>query len=71
MSAWVKTVVVVAVAVVPGAFVALLAYASARALQHGWREARKQSQSNVVPLRAVLKNVQIKEIVRHARLAAS
>ncbi len=71
MSAWVKTAVAVAVVLVPGAFVALLAYASARALRHGWQQARKQSNGGVVPLRAVLANVQVKEIVRQARLASS
>lgn len=70
MPAWVKAVVVVAVALVPGAFVALVAYASARAIHGSYKRARLEAGGGEVPVRAVLAQVNLREIVRHARLAA-
>jgi hypothetical protein len=71
MVAWAKrAVMAVAVLVVPGAFLALVAYASARALHAGWLEARRQANGGAVRVRSVLASVHLKDIVRQARLAA-
>jgi len=70
MPAWLKMAVAVVVAVVPGAFLMLLAYATGRTLQQSWRLARQQANGGNVPVRAVLANLHLREIVRNARLAA-
>lgn len=70
MPAWVKAMVAVAVALVPGAFVALSAYALARAIHGGYKQARLEANGKTVHVRAVLKQVHVRDVVRHARLVA-
>ena len=70
MSAWVKAAMAVAVMVVPGAFLMLFTYATARAIRFGWMEAHREAKGQAVPLRAVFAHIRLKQIVRDVRLAA-
>jgi predicted CDP-diglyceride synthetase/phosphatidate cytidylyltransferase len=71
MSWWVRMMLVVAVALIPGAFVLLLAYIATRTMRERWRLARVQAERNGTPvsLRDVLATVELKDLVRQARAA--
>ena len=62
-----RMVMAVAVAVVPGAFVLLLTYVTARTLLRQWREAQALSGGVPVPLRTVLATVELRALVCEAR----
>jgi hypothetical protein len=65
-----RMVMAVAVAVIPGAFVMLLTYVTARTLVRQWRQAQLQAQrAGGVPvsLRTVLATVELRALVREAR----
>jgi hypothetical protein len=65
-----RMVMAVAVAVIPGAFVLLLTYVTARTLLRQWRQAQVQAQLSggvPVPLREVLATVELRALVREAR----
>ncbi|WP_309897267.1 hypothetical protein [Archangium sp.] len=72
MMSWVwRMLLVVTVALVPGAFALLVAYVASRTLRARWRQAQLQSQSQGtrVSFRAVVATVEFKELVREARAA--
>jgi len=70
MMSWVwRMLLVVTVALVPGAFVLLVAYVASRTVRSRWRQAQLQSQGTRVSFRAVVATVQLKEVVREARAA--
>ena len=69
MALWAKTIVAVAVVVIPGAFVAFLAFACARAIKMRWQVAQQLSQGGPVPVRQVLSSLRFSDIVKEARAA--
>ncbi|WNG38268.1 hypothetical protein F0U61_34795 [Archangium violaceum] len=71
MSWWVRMMLVVAVALIPGAFVLLLAYVSTRTMWERWQQAQLQAQKNgtEVSFRDVLATLELKDLVRQARAA--
>jgi hypothetical protein len=72
MMSWVwRMLLAVTVALVPGAFVLLVAYVASRTLRSRWRQARLQSQVQGTPVsfREVVATVELKELVREARAA--
>ena len=71
MSWLVKVAVAVAVAVVPGAFMLLLAYITTRTVRERWHQAQAEAQLSGVPasLWHVLATLHLKELVRQARTA--
>ncbi len=66
-----RMLLVVAVALIPGAFVLLLAYVAIRTMRERWRLARLQAQSSGTPVsfREVVATVELKDLVRQARAA--
>ena len=66
-----KMMVVVAVTLIPGSFVLLLAYITTRTLWARWREAQVESELHGVPvsLWAVVGSLHFRELVRQARTA--
>ena len=64
-----RMLLVVAVALMPGGFVLLLAYVATRTVWERWRLAQMQAQSSGTPvsIRAVLATVELKDLVRQAR----
>jgi hypothetical protein len=65
-----RMVMAVAVAVIPGAFVLLLTYVTARTLLRQWRQAQVQAQlpgGEPPSLRMVLATVELRALVREAR----
>jgi hypothetical protein len=66
-----RMLLVVAVALVPGAFILLLAYVATRTIRARWRVAQVQARSNGTPvsIRSVIATVELKELVREARAA--
>lgn len=69
MTLWMKTIVAVAVVVIPGAFVAFLAFTCARAIMVRWQVAQQLSQGEPVPVRQVLSSLRFSDLVREARAA--
>ncbi|HEX5752160.1 MAG TPA: hypothetical protein VFZ09_38455 [Archangium sp.] len=70
MSWLLRMVLVVAVALIPGAFVLLLAYVATRTMRARWQQARLQApQGTRVSFREVVATVELKELVRQARAA--
>ncbi|MCY1076992.1 hypothetical protein [Archangium lansingense] len=71
MSWWLRMLLVVAVALIPGAFVLLLAYVATRTMRHRWQQARLEAQSlgTQVSFREVVAQVEFKDLVRQARAA--
>ncbi|PTL78374.1 hypothetical protein [Vitiosangium sp. GDMCC 1.1324] len=71
MSWWVRMMLVVAVALIPGAFVLLLAYISTRTMWERWRLAQVQARTSGTPVSFwdVLASVELKDLVRQARAA--
>ncbi|HZI07996.1 MAG TPA: hypothetical protein VEZ71_28510 [Archangium sp.] len=69
---WVlRMVFVVAVALIPGAFMLLVAYVATRTMRHRWHQAclRAQTQGTRVSFREVVATVEFKDLVRQARAA--
>ncbi|HEX8824388.1 MAG TPA: hypothetical protein VF794_30985 [Archangium sp.] len=66
-----RMLLVVTVALVPGAFVLLVAYVASRTFWSRWRSAQVQSRTQGTPvsLRAIISTVELKELVREARAA--
>ena len=71
MSWLVRMLLVVAVALIPGAFVLLLAFIATRTMRERWRLAQGQAERSGthVSLRDVLASVELKDLVRQARAA--
>lgn len=71
MSWWVRMMLVVAVALIPGAFVLLLAYVSTRTMWERWQQAQLQARTSgtQVSFRDVLATLELKDLVRQARAA--
>ncbi len=71
MSWLLRMVLVVAVALIPGAFVLLLAYVATRTMRHRWQQARLQAQTlgTRVSFREVVADLEFKDLVRQARAA--
>jgi Kef-type K+ transport system membrane component KefB len=71
MSWLLRMVLVVAVALIPGAFMLLLAYVATRTMRARWQQARRDAlaQGTRVSFRAVVANVEFKDLVRQARAA--
>lgn len=70
MAAAIKTMMWVAVAVLPGAFVAVLAFLAFRTLRHSWLTARQRSGNGPVPLKDVVGGVSLRSLVQEARAVA-
>lgn len=66
-----KMMMMVAVALIPGAFMLLLAYITTRTLWARWHEAQEQAQLSGVPVSMweVLTTLHFKELVHQARTA--
>ncbi len=66
-----RMMLVVTVALVPGAFVLLVAYIATRTIRERWQMARLQShtQGTPVSIRSVIATVEIRDLVRQARAA--
>ena len=64
-----RMLLVVAVALIPGAFVLLLAYVATRTLWERWQLAQMQAQTRGTPVsfREVVATVEFKDLVRQAR----
>lgn len=67
MGAVVKMMMVVALSVVPGGFVALFAYITGRALVHSWQRAAAAPRQNAKIFRATFSGVRMQDIAREAR----
>jgi len=73
MGAVVKTMMLVALAVVPGGFVALFAYVAGRALIHSWHRAaaspgsRGRTLRNGDVIRATFSGLSVRNLAREAR----
>lgn len=69
MSWLVRMSLVVAVALIPGAFVLLLAFIATRTMRERWRLAQVQAERSGthVSFRDVLASVELKDLVRQAR----
>lgn len=66
-----RMMLVVMVALVPGAFALLLTYVATRTLRARWQLARVRARSEGTPvsIRSVLATLEFKELVREARAA--
>jgi hypothetical protein len=64
-----RMLLVVTVALVPGAFALLVAYIATRTIRERWQLAQVQAQSSGSPVsfRAVVTAVELKDLVRQAR----
>lgn len=69
MWAWLRMVLAVAVALMPGGFVVLLAYLAVRSLWRQWKQAQAKSNGGSVSVREVVSAVHFKDLVREARAA--
>lgn len=67
MTAAIRTVMAVAVVVLPGAFVAVLAFLAFRMLRAAWLDARSRSDGGHVALKDVFSGVNVRSLVREAR----
>ncbi len=67
MAGWVKTVLAVAVLVVPGGFLMLLAYGSGRVVHSAWQDARARAPGRKVNAREVLASLSVKDVVREVK----
>lgn len=70
MAAAIRMVMAVAVVVLPGAFVAVLAFLTFRTVRQAWLNARTRSQNGTVALKEVARGVNMKTLVREARAVA-
>jgi hypothetical protein len=66
-----RMMLVVTVALVPGAFALLVAYVATRTIRERWQAARLQShtQGKPVSIRSVIATVEFRDLVRQARAA--
>ncbi|ADO72892.1 hypothetical protein [Stigmatella aurantiaca] len=69
MWVWLKMVLAMAVALLPGGFPLLLAYVTTRTLRARWRVAREQAAGRAVTWRDVVATLHFKDLVREARAA--
>jgi hypothetical protein len=71
MSWLVRMLLVVAVALIPGAFVLLLAFIATRTMRERWRLVRLQAERSGThaSFRDVIATVELKDLVRQARAA--
>lgn len=70
MAVWLKTAMAVAVMVVPGAFVVLLAYVLSRTLMTRWHSAHSSAPDRKVDfLRDVLASIRFRDLITEARAA--
>ncbi len=67
MGAVLRTVLVVTVLVVPGAFGVVLAYFAARMLRRGYLAARHRAHGSVIHWRDVLGALSVRSLVQEAR----
>jgi hypothetical protein len=67
MGAVVKTMMLVAVAVLPGGFVALFAYVTGRALVQSWHRAASAPQRNPQAFFAAFSTMRFGDLAREAR----
>jgi len=67
MGAVARMMMVVALSVVPGGFVALFAYITGRALVHSWQRAAATPERKAKVLRETFSGVRIQDITREAR----
>lgn len=73
MVAAMRAMVAVAVLVIPGAFVAVLAFLAIRTVRQAWIDARSRAVdagAPKVPVREILSGVNVKSLVREARAVA-
>ena len=64
-----RMVLSVAVLVVPGGFLVLLAYVTGRVLYTRWQQAQLQANGAGIALRDVFGDLHLKDLVRQARAA--
>jgi hypothetical protein len=71
MWVWLRMLLALVVAVMPGGFAVLLGYVATRTLRARWRAARAQAQilGREASLKDVLASLQFRELVREARAA--
>ncbi|SEN02607.1 hypothetical protein SAMN05444354_12892 [Stigmatella aurantiaca] len=69
MWVWLRMVLAVVVALLPGGFPLLLAYVTSRTLWSRWRMAQEQAEGREVTLRDVVATLHFKDLVREARAA--
>lgn len=71
MWAWLKMAMAVAVVLLPGGFLLLLAYIAVRTLRARWHNAQVEAhtQGREASLRDVVASLHLKELVREARAA--
>jgi hypothetical protein len=69
MWAWLRMVLAVTVALMPGGFPLLLAYLAVRTLWRQWKQAQAKSNGGTVSVREVVSAVHLKDLVREARAA--
>lgn len=71
MWVWLRMVLALMVALLPGGFPLVLAYVATRTLLARWRQAQVQAQAHgrEVPLRDVLASLHFRDLVREARSA--
>ena len=67
MGAVLRTVLVVTVLVVPGAFAVLLAYFAARMVRRCYLEARQRAPQSEIRLRDVVRELNVRSVVQEAR----
>lgn len=69
MWVWLRMVMAVVVALLPGGFPLLLAYVTTRTLRARWRMAQAQANGREVSLRDVVATLHLRDLVREARAA--
>jgi hypothetical protein len=71
MGAVARAVMAVAVVVVPGALVGLMAFVVARTVMHSYRQVAAGRADGPVPVRQVLTSMRFSDLVREARAVAA
>lgn len=69
MWAWLRMVLAVTVALMPGGFPLLLTYLAVRTLWRQWKQAQAQANGGSVSVREVVSTLHFKDLVREARAA--
>jgi hypothetical protein len=69
MWVWLRMVLAVMVALMPGGFPVLLTYLAVRTLWRQWKQAQAQANGGSVSVREVVSAVHFKDLVREARAA--
>lgn len=67
MWAWLRMVLAVMVALMPGGFPLLLAWLTVRTLWRQWKQAQARANGGSVSVREVVSTVHFKDLVREAR----